>query len=112
MTDPLSPHPLSYAPPDARQSPAGIISFVCGLVAVLSLCLSLIAVKQRATTRLIGFAIFAAFVAVVLLGLFAGILGVLPPRRKRALAMIGLILNGLIAFFIALLTIVAWRHGG
>jgi hypothetical protein len=114
MNDPpLSPHPLSYAQSPARQSPAGIISFVCGIISILSLCLSLTAVKRppaslSVVTRLIGLLIFAAFVAVPVLGLVTGILGVLPPRRKRALAIAGLILNGFVFLVILLLTIAAW----
>jgi hypothetical protein len=111
MTDPpISPHPLSYAPPDRRQSRAGIISFICGLISVLSICLSLVQVKGTSSssppiTRFIGILIFAAFVALLLLGLVTGILGVLNPHRKHALAIAGLILNGLVSLAILLLTI-------
>jgi len=60
-------------------------------------------------TRFIGILIFAAFVAVPLLGLVTGILGVLNRHRKRALAIGGLILNGLVLIVILLLTLAALR---
>src|SRR5213075_3496611 len=89
--DRSSPLPPSafLRPAHARQSPAGKISFVCGLFAVLSLCSWLIAVKAgpgSSSVRVTGIMMVAAVVAVLLLGLVTGILGVLPPRRKRALA--------------------------
>jgi hypothetical protein len=104
LDPPLSPHPLSYAQPEARQSPAGIISFVCGLFAVLSLCLALLAStgSLSTTTPLIRILIFATLVAITLLGLITGIVGLLPPHRKHALATIGLILNCLVSLVILL----------
>jgi hypothetical protein len=109
---PLSPHPLSYAQPDRRQSPAGIISFVCGLIAFLSLCLSLTSIKtipgsSPAITPFIAILMFAGLVCVVLLGVVTGILGVLNPRRSRGLAIIGLVLNGLVSLFILLMIVIA-----
>jgi hypothetical protein len=109
---PPSLNTLSYAPSAARQSRAGLISFACGLIAILSLCLSLIAIKRPlgsapVITRLMAILIFTAFVGVLLLGMVTGILGVLPPRRNRGLAIAGLILNGLISLFILLLIVAA-----
>jgi hypothetical protein len=114
---PLSPHPLPYAPAVARESRDGIISFVCGLIAVLSLCLSLIAVERppgslQAYTGFIGILIFVALAAVVLLGLVTGIVGVLPPRRKRALAITGLILNGLVSLFVLIQILFSYLRPG
>ena len=112
MTDPpLAPHPLSYAPPPTRQSLAGIISFVCGLLALLSICLSFIAAQTLRggiykTTRFVGILIFA----VIFLGLVSGILGILPPRRKRALASIGLVLNFSLLMWIMATAVVVWRR--
>ena len=112
MTDPpLSPHPLFYAPPATRRSLAGIISFVCGVL-VLSFFLFPIAVNPPpgSYSRFIGILMFAALVAVLLLGLVTGILGILPPHRKRALAIIGLALNLSLFLLILMITIVAWRR--
>jgi hypothetical protein len=58
-------------------------------------------------TPFLGILIVATLVAAVLLGLVTGILGVLPPRRKRGLAIIGLVLNGLVSLFILLMIVIA-----
>jgi hypothetical protein len=114
MTDPpLSPDPLSYAQPDARQSPLGVISIVCATIALLTFCFSIANSNPTPGSSLhftpfIANLLYAGLVFVVLLGLVTGILGVLNRRRQLHLAIAGLIVNGLISLFLLLLIIIAW----
>jgi hypothetical protein len=109
---PPSPHPLSYAspaPPAARQSKVGIISFVCGIIAVFSPCVALMLGNRApgstpAMTPVISVLIQTVYVCVVLLGLVTGIFGILP-QRKRGLAIMGLALNAVVSLFILLMIV-------
>ena len=54
-------------------------------------------------TPWVGALIFWAYISVLLLGLATGFIGLLPPRRKHALAIIGGVLNILMFLFIVMI---------
>jgi len=111
MNDPPpSPHPLSYAQPAERQPRAGIISFACAIIAILSWCSSLIAVRQPQPSNFDRISMLVALVGVPLLGMTTGILALLPHPRKRGLAIVGLTINSVLIVLTLLIYFVVRQH--
>lgn len=102
--------------PDKRQSGLGVASFVLSLVSIVAtIVIFSYAGYIEATTdggvagdssvaMLIGFGIIGC-VAMLLVGLVLGVVGLLQKERRRTLAAIGVGLNGL---FVVLVGVIMW----
>ena len=100
--------------PDQRQSGLGVASFTISLVSIVA-TIAVIGyagyvemtteggvAEDQTVAMLIGLAIFAC-IAMLLVGLILGIVGLLQKERRRTLAAIGVGLNGLFAILIGLI---------